>query len=97
MAMAMSDKTASPSIETIVASKPKTEQGAAMVEKVSVRDLCFFYDSTKALKNISLPLYDKRVTAFIGPSGCGKSTLLRVLNRIYDLYPKQHATGEVLL
>jgi len=97
MAMAMSDKTASPSIETIVASKPKTEQGAAMVEKVSVRDLCFFYDSNKALKNISLPLYDKRVTAFIGPSGCGKSTLLRVLNRIYDLYPKQHATGEVLL
>jgi phosphate transport system ATP-binding protein len=37
------------------------------------------------------------VTAFIGPSGCGKSTLLRVLNRIYDLYPKQKATGEVLL
>jgi phosphate transport system ATP-binding protein len=37
------------------------------------------------------------VTAFIGPSGCGKSTLLRVLNRMYDLYPKQRATGEVLL
>jgi len=97
MAMAMSDKAASPSIETIVASKPKAEQGAAMVEKVSIRDLCFFYDSNKALKHINLPLYDKRVTAFIGPSGCGKSTLLRVLNRIYDLYPKQRATGEVLL
>ena len=53
--------------------------------------------SSKALKDISLPLYDKKVTAFIGPSGCGKSTLLRVLNRIYDLYPKQRATGEVLL
>ena len=50
-----------------------------------------------ALKDINLPLYDKRVTAFIGPSGCGKSTLLRVLNRMYDLYPKQRATGEVLL
>src|SRR5579872_654031 len=97
MAMAMSDKAASPSIETVVASKPKAEQGAAMVEKVSIRDLCFFYDSNKALKHINLPLYDKRVTAFIGPSGCGKSTLLRVLNRIYDLYPKQRATGEVLL
>jgi phosphate transport system ATP-binding protein len=97
MAMAMSDKTGSPSIETIVASKPKAEPGTAMVEKVSIRDLCFFYDSNKALKNISLPLYDKQVTAFIGPSGCGKSTLLRVLNRIYDLYPRQHATGEVLL
>ena len=97
MAMAMSDKAASPSIETVIASKPKAEQGAAMVEKVSIRDLCFFYDSNKALKHINLPLYDKRVTAFIGPSGCGKSTLLRVLNRIYDLYPKQRATGEVLL
>ena len=97
MAMAMSDKTASPSIETVIASKPKAEQGAAMDEKVSIRDLCFFYDSNKALKHINLPLYDKRVTAFIGPSGCGKSTLLRVLNRIYDLYPRQRATGEVLL
>ncbi len=97
MAMAMSDKAGTPSIETIVASKPKAGPGEALVEKVSIRDLCFFYDTNKALKHISLPLYDKRVTAFIGPSGCGKSTLLRVLNRIYDLYPKQHATGEVLL
>ena len=45
--------------------------------------------SFQALKNISLPLHDRKVTAFIGPSGCGKSTLLRVLNRIYDLYPGQ--------
>jgi phosphate transport system ATP-binding protein len=37
------------------------------------------------------------VTAFIGPSGCGKSTLLRTLNRMYDLYPGQRATGEILL
>jgi phosphate transport system ATP-binding protein len=97
MAMAMSDKAGTPSIETVVASRPKADQGAALVEKVSIRDLCFFYDANKALKHISVPLYDKRVTAFIGPSGCGKSTLLRVLNRIYDLYPKQRATGEVLL
>jgi phosphate transport system ATP-binding protein len=41
-------------------------------------------------------LYDQKVTAFIGPSGCGKSTLLRVLNRIYELYPKQRAEGKVL-
>ena len=52
---------------------------------------------TKALKNVSLPLYDRKVTAFIGPSGCGKSTLLRVLNRIYELYPNQRAEGEVVL
>jgi phosphate transport system ATP-binding protein len=65
--------------------------------KLEIRDVSFFYGMFQALKNISLPLYDRRVTAFIGPSGCGKSTLLRVLNRIYELYPGQVATGEVLL
>jgi phosphate transport system ATP-binding protein len=65
-------------------------------ERVSVRNLDFFYGESRALKAISLPLYDKKVTTFIGPSGCGKSTLLRVLNRMYDLYPNQRATGEVI-
>ena len=65
--------------------------------KIVIRDLHFYYDGFEALKGISLPLYDKQVTAFIGPSGCGKSTLLRALNRIYELYPGQRATGEVLL
>jgi phosphate transport system ATP-binding protein len=68
-----------------------------LVEKMSVRNVSFFYGQFEALKSISVPLYDRKVTAFIGPSGCGKSTLLRILNRIYDLYPKQRATGEVLL
>jgi phosphate transport system ATP-binding protein len=66
-------------------------------QKAVVRNVDFFYDKFRALKNISLPLHDKRVTDFIGPSGCGKSTLLRVLNRIYELYPGQRATGEVLV
>jgi phosphate transport system ATP-binding protein len=65
--------------------------------KVSVRNLDFYYGQSHALKKISLPLYTHKVTAFIGPSGCGKSTLLRVLNRMYDLYPKQRAEGEVML
>ena len=65
--------------------------------KVDIRQVSFFYGKFEAVKNISLPLYDRRVTAFIGPSGCGKSTLLRILNRIYELYPNQTATGEVLL
>ena len=65
--------------------------------KVDIRGVDFFYAKFQALHNISLPLYDRRVTAFIGPSGCGKSTLLRILNRIYQLYPGQVATGEVLL
>ena len=65
--------------------------------KVSVRNLDFFYGQTRALKGINLDLRTNEVTAFIGPSGCGKSTLLRVLNRMYDLYPNQRATGEVIL
>jgi len=69
----------------------------ALPTKVNIRDVSFFYGKFQALKNISAPLYDRRVTAFIGPSGCGKSTLLRILNRIYELYPGQMATGEVLL
>jgi len=67
-----------------------------LAEKVTIRDLDFFYGDFRALKSVSLPLYENKVTAFIGPSGCGKSTLLRVLNRMYDLYPHQRATGEVL-
>jgi phosphate transport system ATP-binding protein len=70
---------------------------SGLVEKVSVRDLDFFYGDHRALKSISVPLYRERVTAFIGPSGCGKSTLLRVLNRMYDLYPNQRAVGHVTL
>ena len=69
---------------------------STLTEKISVRNLKFFYGSTLALKSISLPLYERQVTSFIGPSGCGKSTLLRVLNRMYDLYPNQRAEGEVL-
>ena len=56
-------------------------------DKIAIRGLNFFYGDHKALKGITLPLYQNQTTAFIGPSGCGKSTLLRVLNRMYDLYP----------
>ena len=65
--------------------------------KVDIKDLSFFYGTSKALKNVSVPLHDRKVTAFIGPSGCGKSTLLRAINRIYELYPNQHAEGSVML
>ena len=65
--------------------------------KVSVRNLDFFYGDQRALKDVTIGLHTNKVTAFIGPSGCGKSTLLRVLNRMYDLYPKQRAEGEVML
>jgi len=66
-------------------------------EKISVRNLSFYYDNhIKALNNVSVPIYANRVTALVGPSGCGKSTLLRIFNRIFDLYHGQRAEGEVL-
>jgi phosphate transport system ATP-binding protein len=74
----------------------KSFPGEGLPQKISVRNLKFYYGDALALKGINLPLYANNVTSFIGPSGCGKSTLLRVLNRMYDLYPKQRAEGEVL-
>ena len=69
----------------------------AMTPKLVVRDLNFYYGKDRALKDINLSISEKMVTAFIGPSGCGKSTLLRTFNRMYQLYPKQRATGEIML
>lgn len=69
----------------------------SLAERITIRDLSFFYGKIQALHKITLPLYDRRITSFIGPSGCGKSTLLRVLNRMYELYPHQRAEGTVLL
>ncbi|MBN8959430.1 MAG: phosphate ABC transporter ATP-binding protein PstB [Rhizobiales bacterium] len=68
-----------------------------LVDKITIQNLDFFYGDNRALKNINISLYQGKVTAFIGPSGCGKSTLLRILNRMYDLYPHQRATGTVRL
>jgi phosphate transport system ATP-binding protein len=65
--------------------------------KALVQDLNFFYGSFQALKNINLPVYDKRITALIGPSGCGKSTLLRCFNRMHDLYRDSRYEGRILL
>ena len=65
--------------------------------KISVNNLNFFYGNFQALKGINLSIPKNKVTAFIGPSGCGKSTLLRTFNRMYELYPKLRAEGEILL
>ena len=82
----------------LVPSDPDVRESEMMPsQKAVIRNVDFYYGNFRALKNISLPLHDKRVTAFIGPSGCGKSTLLRILNRIYELYAGQRATGEVLV
>ncbi|MDO8421987.1 MAG: phosphate ABC transporter ATP-binding protein PstB [Parvibaculum sp.] len=68
-----------------------------MPEKIGVKNLDFHYGQFQALKDINISIPDRRVTAFIGPSGCGKSTLLRTLNRIYEMYPGQRASGEVIV
>jgi phosphate transport system ATP-binding protein len=78
---------------------PEYAQEPHMAEsnKISVRNLNFYYGKFHALKNVNLNIADKRVTAFIGPSGCGKSTLLRTFNRMYQLYPNLRAEGEIIL
>ncbi|HLG32308.1 MAG TPA: phosphate ABC transporter ATP-binding protein PstB [Ignavibacteriaceae bacterium] len=63
--------------------------------KIIVKDLSLYYGDKQALKNITLEMPEKRVTAFIGPSGCGKSTFLRVLNRMNDLIDHVKIEGEV--
>ena len=77
---------------------PQAKQAVAEPRiKMSAHNLDFHYGDFQAVKNIQLDIPERRVTALIGPSGCGKSTLLRVFNRIYAIYPKQRASGEVLL
>ena len=63
--------------------------------KLSVRDLRLWYGQHQALKNISIDIPEKSITALIGPSGCGKSTFLKTLNRMNDLVPGVRVTGEV--
>ena len=77
------------------------EEPTSLIEisnpKIVIRDLNFYYGKYRALESINMQVAEKQVTAFIGPSGCGKSTLLRSFNRIYELYPDQRATGNILL
>jgi phosphate transport system ATP-binding protein len=66
--------------------------------KAEVRELDFHYGAFHALKKVTMPIYDRQVTALIGPSGCGKSTLLRCFNRMHDLYPgNRYGGGGILL
>ena len=62
---------------------------------ITAKDLCLWYGSAQALKNIDIDIPEKSITAFIGPSGCGKSTFLKTLNRMNDLIPGVKITGEV--
>ena len=76
-------------VETSIS--PTVLDGVAV--KASVQDLSFFYGTHQVLKNITLGVAEKKVTALIGPSGCGKTTLLRCFNRMHDLYPGNRYQG----
>jgi phosphate transport system ATP-binding protein len=80
----------------ITATTDPAPAAAGLQKTLAISGLDFWYGKFQGLKNINLDIFEKKVTAFIGPSGCGKSTLLRTLNRMYDLYPGQRATGDII-
>jgi phosphate transport system ATP-binding protein len=74
-----------------------TRKSRTMQVKASVENLNFYYGTNQALKNLSIMIADKQVTALIGPSGCGKSTFLRCFNRMHDLQPDTRYEGTIML
>jgi phosphate transport system ATP-binding protein len=82
------------------AGEPASSRGtdtASGQPKMKARNVSVSYGETLALKDVSIDVFDDRVTAFIGPSGCGKSTFLRCLNRMNDTIPAARVTGEIEL
>jgi phosphate transport system ATP-binding protein len=65
--------------------------------KAESKNLDFYYGKLQALKNVSLQIQERKITALIGPSGCGKTTYLRCFNRMHDLYPHNKYHGEIIL
>lgn len=63
---------------------------------LEIKDLCLWYDTVQALKNVNISIPEKSITALIGPSGCGKSTFLKTLNRMNDLIPGVRISGSVM-
>jgi phosphate transport system ATP-binding protein len=84
-------------IQTIERTAAAAQAGANVHYKMSSRDVNVYYGDKHALKNVSLDIPERRVTALIGPSGCGKSTYLRCLNRMNDVIEGCRVTGEIRL
>jgi phosphate transport system ATP-binding protein len=85
---------------SVASAVPKEAAAAASPAgsmKAEAKSLSFYYGGFQALKEVSMPLYEKKVTALIGPSGCGKSTFLRCFNRMHDLYPGNRYDGQIVL
>ena len=93
----MSDSTAPISLKTVVPNAPPADDGTRNTTLIEVEKLSLFYSQAQALKNVSMTLRERRVTALIGPSGCGKSTLLRCFNRLNDLIDGVRLEGRVLI
>ena len=91
--------TARPAIHTVMREGRATDAIAPsdLKPKLKINGLNFYYGGFHAIKNVTMDIPERKVTAFIGPSGCGKSTLLRTFNRMYSLYPDQRAEGEILM
>ncbi len=68
-----------------------------LLERMKTEKVSFYYGNKQTLNNISLPIYQNKVTAIIGPSGCGKSTFIRLLNRMNELIPNTHLEGKIYL
>jgi phosphate transport system ATP-binding protein len=77
--------------------RPTVAEGQALVGKMLLQDVNFFYGPAQALFKVSIEFPQNQVTAFIGPSGCGKSTLLRCLNRLNDLIEGARVEGKIIL
>ncbi|AMN47366.1 phosphate import ATP-binding protein PstB [Steroidobacter denitrificans] len=75
----------------------EARQSRPFAIKAAVKDLNFYYGQSQALKNLTIPIADRQVTALIGPSGCGKSTFLRCFNRMHDLQPGTRYEGSIML
>jgi len=90
---AMSDISATSAIPEVRVNAPNASEEI----RVSARKFGFLYGERRALDDINLDIYAKKVTAIIGPSGCGKSTFLRSLNRMNDTIPDVQMEGEVLI
>jgi phosphate transport system ATP-binding protein len=84
-------------MQPVAATTPAAHVVVEKPAKLAARNVDFFYGDYRALKSINMDVAENHVTAIIGPSGCGKSTLLRIFNRIYSIYPKLRAEGEVIL
>jgi len=94
----MTDETSKPGATqalSIDVEAPSTEKRRNL--RAEVRGLNFYYGANQALRSVTLPILDRKVTAMIGPSGCGKSTLLRCFNRMHDLYPDNRYEGQIQL